>query len=339
MKANLDRFRAVRAVVFAGVALAMAGTGFAATNLVSLVPEKAVVVGMVKVQDLRTSPLTGRLFDHTDQISTDGEARQFLEDAGLDPARDIDTVLIAVSPRANDAKNGDVLMAAEGRFIPDRLAAAVVKKGALPQSASGLTYYLLPKSDTDKSATTGAPTDDRRAAVAFVSSKLAFVGTEQAVIDALAAYKSGGTSFLSAAPIGREMALIEPSATAWLLIDVQRASRLSDSPQTNLGKNNQFGLALKHVSTIAVWGKDTGDAIKFSATALTVDADTRDLLQDTLKGITAAWRLALQDKAPEWIPVIRAFSIEKSGDGVTMSGSIPASLILKQASRVASAKE
>jgi len=304
----------------------------AAADLVSYVPEKAVVVGMVRVQDLRTSPLTGKLFDHTDQISTDGEAREFLAEAGLEPSRDIDTVLMAVTPRTDDPKEGEVLLVVEGRFDASRLAASLTKRGALPQAASGRTYYLLPDDQKDES-----DSNEQNAAVAFVSNSLVFAGTEPAVVDALAAYAGSGTSFRAASNLGHEMGRVDSKSTAWLLVDVQRAARLTNSPQTNLGdeKGNVAAAALKHVSTLIIWGRDAGDSIKFGGTALTVDAETRDLLEDTLRGITAAWRLAMQDKAPEWIPVIRGFEIDKSSDGVTLTGSIPAELLQKQASKIA----
>ena len=54
-------------------------------DALSLVPANAVTVGMVKLADMRSSPLSSLLFEHTDKMTADGEAADFLADAGLSP--------------------------------------------------------------------------------------------------------------------------------------------------------------------------------------------------------------------------------------------------------------
>ena len=81
------------------------------------------------------------------------------------------------------------------------------------------------------------------------------------------------------------------------------------------------------MTTVAVWTKDTGDALQIGGVALTNDVDTRDLVADAARGVLAAWRLALQDKAPEVIPVLRQFKITTDNEGVKFSGTVPASAI------------
>jgi hypothetical protein len=58
---------------------------FARNDALSLVPDNAVSVGVVRLADLRSSPLGATLFRETDKISTDGDAQKFLLDAGLKP--------------------------------------------------------------------------------------------------------------------------------------------------------------------------------------------------------------------------------------------------------------
>jgi len=311
------------------VALMLPSAAFAG-DLVSLVPDKAVAVGMVSLEELRTSPLGGRLFDNTDKITTDGEAAQFLARAGLDPAKDIDNLLIAVTPEVGNPNDGEILLVAEGRFKVDRLSDAVASEGAIAQAAHGKTYFLLPDDEDDDE-------DEKNGAAAFVSGSLAFAGTEQAVVDALGALAAGGTNFRSASTIGREMGLIDSKATAWLLLDVQRASRMKNSPTVSVGGGHEdkFGAAFKHVSTVGIWGRDAGSALVFGGTALTADSETRELLEDTIRGFFAMLRLGASEEHPEWVDVIRGFDVKRTSEGVSVTGSIPGSLLEKTASKLA----
>ena len=69
------------------------------------------------------------------------------------------------------------------------------------------------------------------------------------------------------------------------------------------------------------------DALAIKATGLSADEETRQLLEDALRGVTAAWRLAAQDKHPELVATIRKFKVERDGEGVTISGTIPGDVI------------
>src|SRR5690349_13462225 len=112
-------------VVFVAVA-ALALPAMAKDDALSLVPANAVTVGMVRLADMRTSPLSSLLFEHTDRMSTDGEAERFLTEAGLSPTKDVDVLVIATTPRTNLGTEADVLVVAEGRFNAARLTAALV---------------------------------------------------------------------------------------------------------------------------------------------------------------------------------------------------------------------
>ncbi|MFP5246468.1 MAG: hypothetical protein ACLGH0_07210, partial [Thermoanaerobaculia bacterium] len=81
-----------------------------------LVPANAVTVGMVKLADMRTSPLSSVLFQQTDKMSADGDAAKFLAETGLQPTKDVDVLVVATAPRTNHGSEADVLVIAEGRF-------------------------------------------------------------------------------------------------------------------------------------------------------------------------------------------------------------------------------
>src|SRR5713101_5526449 len=101
-------------------ALTLAVPLFAKTDALSLIPNDAVTVGVVKLAEMRSSPLSSTLFQETDKVSTNGDAERFLREAGLQPTRDIDIVMVATTPRTALGHDADVLVAAEGRFNVER---------------------------------------------------------------------------------------------------------------------------------------------------------------------------------------------------------------------------
>lgn len=306
----------VRTLLVVALVVVAAVPAFAKDGSLSLVPANAVSVGMVKVAELRASPLSSLLFQHTDQMSTDGEAQKFLSEAGLSLTNDVDVLVIATSPRTNLGTEAEVLVIAEGRFDAERLTKALLDRGAVRKGA-----YLMPPSHDD-GANTGA--------VAFPSSSLVLAGTERAVVAALAARADGGTGFIGRSGLAMDLNRIDPSATAWALVDVTRAARLANAGNVQT-PNNQAGDALKtalrSVSTMAVWASDKGDKLELGAVGVSADAETLLLIEDTVRGALSAMRLAVKDKAPEMVSVLRRFDVSRANDAVRIEGSIPAAQI------------
>jgi hypothetical protein len=298
------------------VALALAIPAFAKSDALSLIPNDAVTVGVVRLADMRSSPLSSTLFQQTDQVSTNGDAEVFLREAGLQPTKDIDVIMVATSPQTTLGRDAEVLIAADGRFNVDRLTKALASRGATRKTSAHGEYFTLPNEDRD-----------RNGAVAFPDSHLALVGTESAVVEALGARASGGTSFITASGLGRDLARIDPRATAWAIVDVARAQRLADGPHVSNHTVSGAALnsALKTMTTIALWATDSGDALKLGAFGLSRDPETLQLVEDTLRGALSAMRLAVQDREPQLVSVLRKFTVARSDDSVTISGTVPAS--------------
>jgi len=298
--------------------LAMAKT----TGAMSLIPRDAVSVGVVRIADMRTSPLSGMLFQQTDKVSSNGDAERFLIEAGLKPSKDVDLLVVAVSPKTALGSESKILVAVEGRFNVERLTKALSDRGAIVKKTANGSYYLLPDSKKE---------DDTKGVVAFPDAHLALMGDESSVAQALADRSAGGTAFITAGGLAREIGRIDTNATAWALVDVTRAQRLTNSPrvENKSAAAQQIGAALNHVSTIALWATDTGDALKLGGFGVANDADTLQLLEDTLRGGLAAMRLAVQDKSPDLVTVLRRFDVKRSNDSVTISGSVPAASLKK----------
>ena len=300
-------------VSLAVLALALAPAAFAKNDAMSLIPNDSVSVGVVRLNDMRSSPLSAAIFAQTAHISSDGDAQKFLSEAGLQPTKDVDVVVFATSPKTNLGPEADFLIAADGRFNVERLTSALVSRGAVKKTSPNGAYFAMPQKSGDHN----------RGVVAFPDSHLALIGSEAAVLEALASRATGGTSFATASGLGRDMARVDPRATAFVLVDVPRAQRITGAPKMGHGAQSQaIGAALKNVSTVAIWATDTGDSLKLNAIGLSSDSETLGLVEDTLRGALSAMRLAVQEKSPELVSVLRKFSVSRTDNSVSISGSV-----------------
>ena len=307
----MTRFLRTLAVLVALVALPL----FAADDALNLVPANAVTVGMVKLGDMRTSPLSSMLFQHADRMSSDGEAEKFLLEAGLSPTKDVDVIVVATTPRSTLGSEADVLVIAEGRFQPEKVMTALVSRGAVKKNG----YVLFDKKDVENGEETGA--------IAFLSPSMAIAGNERSVAAALAAKASGGTGFRSRGALGLDLGRVDTNATAWALVDVTRAARLTKGGTITTGKGQSgdaLQAAIKSLSTVAVWATDKGDSLQLGAVGLSGDAETLQLLEDTVKGALSALRLAVKDKSPDMVSILRRFDVSRKSDSIVVEGSIPA---------------
>lgn len=308
----------------AGMALVVPASAGAVDPL-SLIPADSAAVAMIHLAPLRTNPLSTKLFEETCKASGDADAAKFLEEAGFDPKQDIDTIVFSTSFAPGAGTEPRVLVAAEGRFQMKPLVDAIAARGGLARTAGNRTYYRL---QNKGGGVAGRSDRDEAGAVAFVDSHLAVVGTEQAVVAALTSLATGGTRFSSGNGLGHELSRVWSDATAWALIDATQKGRFG-AAGAKVGKaaseSAVSGLvsAMQSVSRILMQTTVTSSSLKFCATGLIPDEETRKLIEDTLRGLTALWRMAVQDKSPELVPVIRAFEISRDAEGVTIEGTLP----------------
>jgi hypothetical protein len=295
------------------LSLAFASVAFAKGDAISLIPNDAVTVGVVRLADLRNSPLSSTLFQQTDKMSVDGDAEKFMTEAGLQPTKDVDVLVIATSPRTTLGTEAETLIAADGRFNVERLTKALIARGAVKKNG----YLILPETKSE---------GEQNGAVAFPDAHLALIGSESAVAEALAVRSTGGTTFMTASGLGREIARIDPHASAYAVFDVARVTRLTHGAHVPSGgaAGSPLATALRSVSTVAIWAIDSGDSLKLGGIGVSRDAETLQLLEDTIRGGLAAMRLAVQDKSPELVGVLRKFDVSHTADTVTITGSLPA---------------
>ena len=289
-------------------------------DLLSLVPPDAATVAVVRFSDLRESAIAAKLFANADRMATDGDAARFLEDAQLNPKKDVDVVVVAAKPSGGSG-GSPALALFQGRFDADRLASAVVSRGGFRKTSPAGDYYQLPEKHTSDG--------ERTAAVAFVSNSLVIAGTESAVVQALADRQAGGSGFVSGTGLGRELNRVDRGAAFWVLVDVNRfpsamRRRAQMERRGEAGDEPAAAMmgAMKSVSIVAVQANTRGDGLELSASGVARDADSRQLLEDSLRGLMAMWRLAVQDKSPELVSVIRQFTISSDADSVSIHGTL-----------------
>ncbi len=318
-------FTALAALALGAAAAPLSAASRSADTLLALVPADAAAVAVVRLNDLRESPLSARLFAGADRMTVDGEAARFLEEAQLNPKKDVDTVVIAGRPSSGE-KGSPMLALFEGRFDADKLSRAAEARGAARKSTPAGDYYLLPEGHGHG--------DERPGAVAFVGPNLVIAGTETAVAQALADRRSGGTGFASGAGLGRELKRVDRAASVWALVDVarypsvaNRSARIHVSGEADGEPAAAIMGVMKSVSLVAFQAKSSGQALELSATGITSDADTRQLLEDSLRGLMAMWRLAVQEKSPEMVAMIRRFSVSSDAEGVSVRGTLPAAFL------------
>jgi hypothetical protein len=277
----------------------------------ALVPADAATVAVMKWSELRQTPLGAKVFRDLDHISGDDDAARFLEETGLTPREDIDTVIVAMTPGAKGTGDSG-LVVFEGRFDLARIGKALASRNATLKTSAAGEYYLLRERG------------DEPGAVALVNRGLLVCGNEAAVLATLARRESGGEGGLTSGQgLGRYLSRIDRDASAWALVDVARfpAARRSESGEGE--PSRALVSAMKSVSFVTLEATVKSEGVDFAATGLSSDAESRDLLEDALRGVLAMWRLAVQDKAPDLVSVIRRFRIDNDSDGVSIRGTLP----------------
>ena len=326
---NALRFRIVSALaVVTALCAAPARAGRPSDDLLTLIPPDAAAVGVLNWNELRSSALGAKLLSETDKITVDGDAARFMAEARLDPKEDVDAIVVAGSPRTGDETDGSVLVLFAGRFDTARLTDAMANQGGSKRSTPAGDYYLVPDKNGSHHGRPGA--------VSFTTSHLVIAGDEASVAAALARRKAGGASFESRAALGKNSSRISTDASAWALIDFQKFPASRRANVTASGEAGQLIGAMKQVSVVALQATVHNDALDLAAAGLVDNAETRQLLEDSLRGVVAMWRLAVQDKNPEAVAMLRRFKIGSDSQAVTIQGTLTGDYLRSLADKRAS---
>lgn len=309
---------------FAAVVILLAGVAVAAPpttqELLRHVPAAATVVVAVDCAALRSQPLVQQwLLEHqTAWSGHDADVDRFLSDAGLDPLRDVDTMIVAI----DSEKDGEVLALFAGRYDPTSLGAAMVKQGATASKVNGVDVFTLPADHPN------AKHD--QAVVALPSAELVIAGDAAAVQAAL----TGGRVQSNLATTEIAAGRVDPRAHFWAVAVVPEQVRRKAGEVTidAEGEGGEMvrglltaGGTVKRVAVQASLGKE----LELSGVALSDSKEDAELLRDSAKGAVAAMRLHVKDRSPELVEVLREVDIRADGTQVSGRATVPVQLILK----------
>jgi hypothetical protein len=277
----------------------------ASPRALSLVPAGATAAGGVRLDRIRESEVRDRLFREADRMAADGEAARFLEEAGLDLRRDVDSVTFWMSGAPGTPR---AAAAFEGHFDVARLSAATVGRGAAALTQPPYTYLRLPNGK-------GEPT-----AIAYVNSGLVLAGSEPGVRDALRALAAGGSGGTPGA-LRAGLSRVDERAAAWVVVDGAQLNRAGT--EAGAGAPEELARAFRSVSALVFQASLDKDGLAVRSTGLSSDAETRRLLEDLVRGVLAGWRLAADEKDPRLVAALRAFTVAQEPGAVTVSGKLP----------------
>ena len=291
-----------------------------AAELLRRVPETASAVAAIDSAALRTHPAVhGWLVRQHALTGTDGDVRRFLDDAGLDPLRDVDVMVVAAVPEG-DRTTGVALFA--GRYDTAALAAALAKRGAQAFSLAGTPAYRLASEHEG----------GRPVVVALPSAALVVVGDEATAALALAPPHALAPLAADEIAAGR----LDIHAPFWMVATVpaQVRSHAHAAAERVHGEGAEAlrGFAFASGTVRRVVAQATlDDTLRFSGAAVADTPENAELLRDTAKGALAAARLHFQDSSPELVDVLRSVQLRLDGPVVTAKGAIPVALLEKLA--------
>jgi hypothetical protein len=288
-------------------------------ELLRSVPENARVVVAVDSAALRDVPkVQAWLLHHQAWTGADENLRQFLADAGLDPVRDVDAMVVAVLGEGS-ATGGVALFA--GRYDPTSLAAALVKRGAKAFTVGSVPAFTLPANEDHrgKSAVLAQPSPD-----------LVLVGDDAAVRAALNAPHAVIPLVEQEVAAGH----IDLRAPFWVVANVPAEAHAHAAEAAGRAHGEDSGpmqsvvIASGTVQRVALQAF-LDDSLKLSGVARADTPENAELLRDAAKGALAVARLHAQQQSPELVGVLRDVQVVQSGSEVSVSGSVPLALLEK----------
>jgi hypothetical protein len=310
------------AVVLALVAPCAIAAPPSVGELLRSVPAGAQVVVAIDSAALRTHPkVQDWLLRQHAWTGADQDLRGFLDDAGLDPLRDVDAMVVAVVGEGTTTK---AVALFSGRYDAASLGAALVKRGAQPFDLGSSKAYRLPSSGHDPCRTA--------AVLVQPSPELVIVGEESAVRAAL-------TPPNAVVPLAeREIAAghIDLRAPFWMvaMVPAEAHQGASDAASHAHGEGTESVRSVVFASGAVqrvVMQAFLDDSLRFSGVAVADTAENAELLRDAVKGAIAAARLHAQANSPELVNVLRDIEVTVSGSDLSASGAVPLALLEKLA--------
>lgn len=278
-------------------------TGPGGPDELRYLPSTAHLVAFADVQHVMTSELRQRL--KTAIPFTNGGARTFQEETGIDIETDVDRVVFGVAPSTEGAGSDAAIAAVRGRFDAVRIEASLRARGARVEQYKGRAVFGPPTRDA---AADAGSVRRGELAMAFVEPGLIVAGSP-ALVRAAIDSKEGGASLRGNDPVMKRIRALEP-ANVWA---VGRFDALT--ARANL-QNGAIG-ALPAITWFAATGQvDSG--VRASVTAEGRDEEAANALRDLVRGFVAFGKLQ-SGSQPALQSLVQSLQIGGAGQTVTVS--------------------
>jgi len=246
--------------------------------------------------------------------------RQLEETTGLDPARDVDQIIMAGSEAAT--RKTPPLVLAVGRFDPDRIAQALKASGkATTRDVRGVTLYEL---ERRSESTSGAQT----LAMAVLDRRTVVLGPPDRV-EATVRSRAGGE-----APLGQNTELlgligkVRPGSTFWMVGDQNLLANLPKAisgPVTGGSGDMGASMNLPTLKALTVTA-DLDPEVSLAIEGEAIDESSATKLADVVRGFVALMSLQARQK-PELQQLSSAISVTTEANRVLLNARLPYELI------------
>ena len=228
---------------------------------------------------------------------------------GLNPARDIDQIVIAGSGPGRKGSPG--LAVAFGRFDLYRLGRAIETDGkALGTSHEGVTVYSF------------ADAEPRALAVAFLDESSLVFGAKDEVLAAISSRTRNETPLTSNTALMALVEKVRPGSTFWMVGDQSLLASLPTSmPAPGASADGAATMTLPALTGLMVTG-DLDPQVSLAITGEAKDALAAKNLADVVRGLVAMASLQAQQR-PELQQLASAVSVATEENRVLVNARIP----------------
>jgi hypothetical protein len=315
----------VSAATMLGIAVAVLAfsTGFQvgasaanASDVMQCIPSDCNIVCGINLSRILASPFYLKLRQDQERAAEIAkEISKFTEQTGIDPGRDISSLVLA--GRSAEASKAQGMIIVSGDFDKSRLISFIRSKAApIEMEYRGASVMLLPN-QPDNSVKNG---------LTFLSDHEIALGNLASVQAALDTKAGTRKNLLSSAAIMSLLGSIDRDSMLWFVADttgVDKRPPLPVPPSLNASSIQSIA------GTIDMFEEISG---KITATAL--DADSAVKLADAVRGIMAFGQLS-RDQNPDLKLLLKTFTLTQNASQISLSFHIPGDLI----KRLGQAKE
>lgn len=239
--------------------------------------------------------------------------RELEEKTGLDPARDVDQIVIVGTPSASKGSPG--LAMVFGRFDTYKLGRALETEGKVSgQNVAGVSVYAF-KDKEEKGAV----------ALAFLDENVLLFGPQDKVESAVTSRTRGEVPLKANATLMGLVEKVRPGSTFWMVGDQSLLAGMPTSVPAPGASAGGASVNLPALKSLTVTG-DLDPQVSLAVTGEAADETAAKNLADVVRGFVALMSLQAQQK-PELQQLASAFTVATEQNRVLVNARVPYELL------------